>query len=190
MGGQTSIPASHHLEKCARRRTAGERVAALRLKLHILAIGHKPPAWVVAGFEDYARRMPREARILLTEIKPASRSRQALSGASVARLLESEKLRLLAALPSGCVRIALDERGKPLSTADLARQMAGWMQAGRDVAFMIGSTDGLDQDLKAGADLLFALSAMTLPHALVRVLLAEQLYRAMSMIQNHPYHRE
>jgi 23S rRNA (pseudouridine1915-N3)-methyltransferase len=160
------------------------------LKLHILAIGHKPPDWVVAGFEDYARRMPREARIQLTEIKPVPRSRQAPSAAAVARILEAEKSRLVAALPPGCVRIALDERGKALSTADLARRLTAWMQGGRDVAFLIGSADGLDQELKADADLLLSLSAMTLPHAMVRVLLAEQLYRAVSMIQNHPYHRE
>jgi len=160
------------------------------LKLHILAIGHKPPAWVVAGCEDYSRRMPREARIEVTEIKPAPRSRQDQSAASIARLLAVEKSRFLAVLPPGCVRIALDERGKQLTTADLARKLTAWMQAGRDVAFMIGSADGLDQELKVSADFQLALSAMTLPHAMVRVLLAEQLYRAMSMIQNHPYHRE
>ena len=161
-----------------------------RLKLHILAIGHKPSAWVLAGCEDYVRRMPREARIEVTEIKPAPRSGQARSAASVSRTLAVEKSRFLAALPPGCVRIALDERGKPLSTVELARRLAAWMQGGQNVAFMIGSADGLDQELKANADLLLSLSAMTLPHAMVRVLLAEQLYRAMSMIQNHPYHRE
>lgn len=160
------------------------------MKLHILSIGHKPPAWVAAGFEDYVRRMPREARIEITEVKPAARSRQAQSAASISQILATEKSRLIAAIPPGCVRIALDERGKQLTTADLARKLAGWMQGGRDVAFMIGSADGLDQELKERADLLLALSAMTLPHAMVRVLLAEQLYRAMSMIQNHPYHRE
>ena len=160
------------------------------MKLHILAIGHKPPAWVAAGFEDYVRRMPREARIELTQIKPAPRGGQRPSAASIARVLEAEKSRLLAVLAPGCVRIALDERGKPLSTADLARRLTAWMQDGRDVAFMIGGADGLDEELKDSADLLLALSAMTLPHAMVRVLLAEQLYRAMSMIQNHPYHRE
>ena len=160
------------------------------MKLHILAIGHKPPAWVVAGFEDYVRRMPREARIEVTEIKPAPRSRQVPSAASISRILAVEKSRFLAALAPGCVRIALDERGKQLTTAELARKLALWMQAGQDVAFMIGSADGLDQELKDSADLLLGLSAMTLPHAMVRVLLAEQLYRAMSMIRNHPYHRE
>jgi 23S rRNA (pseudouridine1915-N3)-methyltransferase len=160
------------------------------LKLHILAIGHKPPAWVVAGFEDYVRRMPREARIELTEIKPAPRSRQEQSAASISRILAVEKSRFLAALPPGCVRIALDERGRQFTTVDLARKLAAWMQGGRDVAFMIGSADGLEQGLKAEADLLLGLSAMTLAHAMVRVLLAEQLYRATSMLQNHPYHRE
>ena len=134
--------------------------------------------------------MPREARIELTEIKPAPRSRQAQSAASISQILGMEKTRFLATLPPGCVRIALDECGKQLTTADLARKLTAWMQGGRDVAFMIGSADGLDQELKANADLQLSLSAMTFPHAMVRVLLAEQLYRATAMIQNHPYHRE
>jgi len=155
-----------------------------------VVVGHKAPDWVAAGFEDYARRMPREARIELTEIKPAPRSRQAQSGAATAQILASEKSRILAAVPTDSVKIALDERGKSLSTAELARKLAEWMQSGRDVSFMVGSADGLDQGLKKDADLLLSLSAMTLPHAMVRVMLAEQLYRAMSLNQNHPYHRE
>jgi 23S rRNA (pseudouridine1915-N3)-methyltransferase len=160
------------------------------LKLYILAVGRKPPAWVAAGFDEYARRMPREARIELVQIKPAPRASQAVSGPEMSRLLAAERERILAAAPPGCVRIALDERGRSLSTAELARRLADWMQSGRDVAFMIGGADGLDAGLKDEADLLLSLSAMTLPHALVRVLLAEQLYRAMSLIQKHPYHRE
>lgn len=160
------------------------------MKLHVITVGHKPPDWVAAGFEEYARRMPRSARIDLAEIKPAPRSRQPPSEASVARVLAEEKSRILAAIPSGCVKIALDERGKQLSTAELARRLDGWMQGGRDVAFVIGSADGLDRELKTGADLLLSLSALTLPHALVRVVLAEQLYRAVSLIRNHPYHRD
>jgi len=160
------------------------------VKLHVVAVGHKPPAWVAAGFEEYARRMPRSARIDLIEVKPAPRGHQTPSEALVSRVLAEEKSRIFAAIPSGCVKIALDERGKQLSTAELARRLDGWMEGGRDVAFVIGSADGLDRDLKAGADLLLSLSAMTLPHALVRVLLAEQLYRAVSLIQNHPYHRD
>jgi 23S rRNA (pseudouridine1915-N3)-methyltransferase len=145
---------------------------------------------VAAGFEDYTRRMPREARIELTTIKPAPRSRQDQSPSSIGRILAAEKSRFLAVLPPGCVRIALDERGKQLTTVELARKLTAWMQAGRDAAFMIGSADGLDRELIDSADFVLCLSAMTLPHALVRVLLAEQLYRAMSMIKNHPYHRE
>lgn len=160
------------------------------MKLRIVVVGHKPPDWVAAGFEDYSRRMPREARIELAEIKPAARSRQAQSAASIAQILASEKARILAAVPADSVKIALDERGKSLSTADLARKLAGWMQLGRDVSFMVGSADGLDPNLKKDADLLLSLSAMTLPHAMVRVMLAEQLYRAVSLLQNHPYHRE
>lgn len=160
------------------------------MKLRIVVVGHKPPDWVAAGFEDYARRMPRETRIELTEVKPAARSRQAQSGASIAQILAAEKTRILAAVPADSVKIALDERGESLSTADLARKLAGWMQQGRDVSFMVGSADGLDQGLKKDADLLLSLSAMTLPHAMVRVMLAEQLYRAMSLLQNHPYHRQ
>jgi 23S rRNA (pseudouridine1915-N3)-methyltransferase len=160
------------------------------LKLRIVAVGHKPPEWVAAGFEDYARRMPREARIELVELKPGPRSRQDASPAAVDRILAAEGERILAAIPPGSVKVALDERGKAQTTAELARRLADWMQQGRDVAFLIGSADGLDRGLKAGADLLLALSAMTLPHALVRVLLAEQLYRAVSLNQNHPYHRE
>jgi 23S rRNA (pseudouridine1915-N3)-methyltransferase len=160
------------------------------VKLHVITVGHKPPDWVAAGFEEYARRMPRSARIDLTEIKAAPRSRQSPSEASVARVLAEEKSRILAAIPSGCVKIALDERGKQLTTADMARRLDGWMQGGRDIAFVIGSADGLDRELKAGADFLLSLSAFTLPHALVRVVLAEQLYRTVSLIQNHPYHRD
>jgi len=156
------------------------------LKLRIIAVGHKPPAWVAAGFEEYAKRMPREARIELTELKPAARAGRA----AVTPILAAEKARILAAIPTGSVKIALDERGKALSTAELARRMGGWMQEGRDVAFLIGSADGLDESLKKEADLLLSLSAMTLPHAMVRVMLAEQLYRAISLIRNHPYHRE
>jgi 23S rRNA (pseudouridine1915-N3)-methyltransferase len=160
------------------------------LKLRIVAVGHKPPEWIATGFEDYARRMPREARIELVELKPGPRSRQDASPAAVDRILAAEGERILAAIPPGSVKVALDERGKAQTTAELARRLADWMQQGRDVAFLIGSADGLDRGLKAGADLLLALSAMTLPHALVRVLLAEQLYRAVSLNQNHPYHRE
>ena len=104
--------------------------------------------------------------------------------------MEAEAQRILAALPQNCLRIALDERGVQSTTKQLAAQMQDWMRAGRDVAFIIGGADGLHESVKQAAQQLLALSALTLPHAAVRVLLAEQLYRAHSLMHNHPYHRE
>lgn len=155
------------------------------MKLWIVAVGDKMPAWVGAGFSEYAKRMPPEARVQLIEIKPEKRG----AGKSVQQVLEAEKGRILAALPRNGRRVALDEKGKTLSTVQLAQSLARWMQAGRDVGFVIGGADGLDNEIKASADMWLSLSAMTLPHALARVVLAEQLYRAVSLLHNHPYHR-
>ncbi len=156
------------------------------MRLLILAVGNKMPGWIAAGFSEYAKRMPREMRIELLEIKPEPRS----TGKSTAQIMEAEAGRILAALPVGCLRIALDERGTHPTTRQLAQQMGEWMRGGRDVAFIIGGADGLHDSVKNGAQQLLALSAMTLPHGLARVLLAEQLYRAHSLLHNHPYHRE
>jgi 23S rRNA (pseudouridine1915-N3)-methyltransferase len=159
------------------------------MRLLVLAVGHKMPAWVSTGFEDYARRMPREMPIQLTEIKPEPRSAGAPAGGQVGRLLRAEGGRLRAAIPAGATCVALDEHGEGLTTEGLAKRIEGWRQQGGDVAFLIGGADGLDPDLKRSARLMLSLSAMTLPHQLVRVILAEQLYRAASLLQNHPYHR-
>lgn len=156
------------------------------MKLWLVTVGHKMPDWISAGFSEYAKRMPREARIELLEIKPEPRT----MGKSVAQMMEAEAQRILAALPQDALRIALDERGTQPTTRQLAQQMQGWMRDGRDVAFIIGGADGLHESVKKGAQQLLALSAMTLPHGMVRVLLAEQLYRAHSLLHNHPYHRE
>lgn len=156
------------------------------MKLIIVSVGHKMPDWIMAGFAEYAKRMPREAQIVLHEIKPEPRS----SGKSTAQIMEAEAQRILAALPPGCRKIALDERGAHPTTKQLAAQMQEWLRAGQDVAFIIGGADGLHESVKQAAQQLLALSALTLPHALVRVLLAEQLYRAHSLLHNHPYHRE
>ncbi len=144
------------------------------------------PDWITTGFNEYAKRMPREVKIELLEIKPEPRS----TGKSTAQIMEAEAQRLLSALPHNCMRIALDERGVQLSTQQLSLQMQDWMRGGRDVAFMVGGADGLHDRVKQAAQQLLALSALTLPHAFVRVLLAEQLYRAHSLLHNHPYHRE
>jgi 23S rRNA (pseudouridine1915-N3)-methyltransferase len=158
------------------------------VKLYIVTVGHKAPAWITAGFEEYARRMPRELPLRLLEIKPYPRSGD--SQAAGARARAEEKARILAAAPTDSVKIALDERGKALTTANLAQKLAAWMGQGRDLCFIIGGADGLHEELRTSADLELSLSALTLPHALVRVVLAEQLYRAVSLIRNHPYHRE
>jgi 23S rRNA (pseudouridine1915-N3)-methyltransferase len=156
------------------------------MKLIIVSVGHKMPDWITAGFNEYIKRMPREARITLLEIKPEPRT----TGKTTMQIMEAEAQRILAALPQNCLRIALDERGIQPSTRQLAAQMQDWMRAGRDVAFIIGGADGLHESVKQAAQQLLALSALTLPHAVVRVLLAEQLYRAHSLMHNHPYHRE
>lgn len=156
------------------------------MKFLILSVGHKIPEWVTAGFMEYAKRMPREAKIELLELKPEPRT----SGKTPQQIMEAEAQRINAALPQGCMRIALDEHGASWTTRQLADKMGHWMGEGRDVAFIIGGADGLHESVKKSAQQLLALSAMTLPHAMVRVLLAEQLYRAHSLLHNHPYHRE
>ena len=156
------------------------------MKLHIVTVGHKMPDWITTGFNEYAKRMPREAKIELVEIKPEPRT----TGKTTLQIMEAEAQRILAALPPTCRRIALDERGATPTTKQLAAQMKEWMSEGRDVAFIIGGADGLHDSVKQAAGQMMALSALTMPHAFVRVLLAEQLYRAHSMLHNHPYHRE
>jgi 23S rRNA (pseudouridine1915-N3)-methyltransferase len=144
------------------------------------------PGWVTAGFEEYARRMPREMPLQLKELKPAQRS----AAGDTARWLQAEAERINAAAPAGLLRVALDERGRSFPTRILAEHLERWRGDGRDVAFIIGGADGLAPELKTGAGLLWSLSPLTLPHGLVRVVLAEQLYRAASMLAGHPYHRE
>ncbi|HKB61145.1 MAG TPA: 23S rRNA (pseudouridine(1915)-N(3))-methyltransferase RlmH [Gallionellaceae bacterium] len=156
------------------------------MKFLLISVGHKAPDWVSSGFHEYAKRMPREAKIELIEIKPESRT----SGKTPQQIMAAEAQRIAAALPPGCLRIALDERGAPWTTRQLAEHMGQWLQEGRDVAFIVGGADGLHPSVKQDAQQMLALSGMTLPHAMVRVLLAEQLYRAHSLLHNHPYHRE
>lgn len=156
------------------------------MKLLIVTVGHKMPDWITTGYNEYAKRMPREAKIELLEIRPEPRT----TGKNTQQIMEAEAQRILAALPPDCRRIALDERGAQPTTKQLAAQMQDWMSEGRDVAFIVGGADGLHESVKHNARQLMALSAFTLPHAFVRVLLAEQLYRAYSLMHNHPYHRE
>lgn len=155
------------------------------MQLIIAAVGHKMPAWIEDGFGEYAKRMPPECRIHLKEIKPVERS-----GSKTAEtVMALERARIEAVIPKGSRVIALDERGKDLTTVQLSQFLTQWQQDGRDVTFVIGGADGLDAGFKASADMLIRISSLTLPHGMVRVLLAEQLYRAWSITQNHPYHR-
>ena len=156
-----------------------------RMKFLICAVGHRMPNWVAAGFDEYARRMPREAHVELLEIRPEKRG----EGKSVEQLLNAEAIRIKTALPPRCHMVAMDERGKQWTTAKLADSITVWMRSGTDTAFVIGGADGLDADIKNSADEILALSTLTLPHGLARVLLAEQLYRAVTLIKGHPYHR-
>ena len=155
------------------------------MKLVILAVGHKVPDWITNGFDEYAKRMRPELRIELKEIKPEQRS----AGRNAESVMAAEKQRIEAALPKNARGVALDERGRDWTTMQLANALPGWQQDGRDVAFVIGGADGLDPAVKARAELMLRVSSLTLPHGMVRVLLAEQLYRAWSITQNHPYHR-
>ena len=156
------------------------------MRISILSVGHKMPAWIQDGFQEYTRRMPPEIRVELTELKPEERG----AGRSVekARALEGE--RLLEAVPGAATLLALDERGKAITTQGLSVMLAEWMRDGTHPVFAIGGADGLSDAVKSRADKLVSLSALTLPHGLARVVLAEQLYRAWSILARHPYHRE
>jgi len=155
------------------------------MKLRVVALGHRMPAWVDAGWNDYARRMPPAFPLTLVELKPEPRDR----GRPVAQILAAEAARVAAAC-AGTQVVALDEHGRAWTTRRLAETLSRWRDEARDVAFVIGSADGLADEVKRGAAAVLAISALTLPHGLVRIVLAEQLYRAVSLLAGHPYHRE
>ncbi len=155
------------------------------MKIFILALGHKMPAWVTAGVDEYTKRMPPEGRIEIIELKPEDRRAK-----TTERVLALEAERILAAIPKGATPIVCDERGKALTTPILSTWLGDWMREGVSPCFVIGSADGLAKEIKSIALHTIALSGCVLPHGMVRVVLAEQLYRAWSLLHNHPYHRE
>ena len=155
------------------------------MKLRILSVGHKMPGWIEEGCKEYLKRMPRELFVEIVEIRPDKRA----SGRNSDQVQEAEGRRILEAAGRD-ILIALDEHGQEVTTLQLADRMQKWLGDGRDVSLVIGGADGLHPGVKARADWLWSLSKLTLPHAMVRVLLAEQLYRAWSVLSNHPYHRE
>jgi 23S rRNA (pseudouridine1915-N3)-methyltransferase len=155
------------------------------MKLSVLAVGHRQPGWVSEACAEYLKRMPRELPAGVIEIKPEPRGSKTRE-----QLLAAEKARIREVLPAGCRIVVLDEKGDDLTTLKLAKRLETWMLDGRDVALLIGSADGLDEEFKQQADDRLRLSSLTLPHGMARLLLCEQLYRAISVLKNHPYHRE
>jgi 23S rRNA (pseudouridine1915-N3)-methyltransferase len=156
------------------------------MKLLVVAVGQRQPAWADAAWADFAKRFPPEMRLELKALKAEPRS----GGKTATQCMAAEAQRIAAALPKGARRVVLDEHGTRTTSAALAERLREWRDGGRDVALIVGGPDGLDPALKAGADETLRLSDLTLPHAFVRVLLAEALYRAWSLGEGHPYHRE
>jgi len=156
------------------------------MRLVLAAVGQRPPAWADTAYDEFAKRFPPELRLELKAVKAEPRT----AGKTATQMMAAEALRLEAACPKGARRVVLDERGSRLSTVQLAERLRFWLGDGRDVVLLVGGPDGLDPALKASGDETLRLSDLTLPHAFVRVLLAEALYRAWSLTTGHPYHRE
>lgn len=143
------------------------------------------PVWVEQGYKEYAQRLPVEVKLELKEIAPGKRGKNA----DIKRIIQDEGQRIKSAIPKNNRIIVLDVKGKPWSTEQLAERMGYWMQSGQDVSLLIGGPEGLSDEVRSLADERWSLSALTFPHPLVRVILAEQLYRGWSLLRNHPYHR-
>ena len=156
------------------------------MNITVLAVGTKMPRWVDEAVAEYAKRFGRDIRYTLKEIKPEKRG----AGTNAAQGMAAEEKRLLEALPAQAFLVVLDERGQAPTSMELSAMLAQWQQQGGEVCFVIGGADGLTDALKQKARLLLRLSSLTLPHGMVRVLLTEQLYRAVSILNKHPYHRE
>lgn len=155
------------------------------MKLFVIAVGQRVPDWAQTAWDDYAKRFPPELKVELKTVKTEPRGSKTRE-----TIYAAERERIEAAIPRGCRIVALDERGTALTTAALATKLKAWQVASDDVALVIGGPDGLDPGFKQAAHERIRLSDLTLPHAMVRVLLVEQLYRAWSINANHPYHRE
>lgn len=155
------------------------------MTLKLICVGQKMPAWVTHGFEEYAQRLTGQCRLQLIEIAPAKRSK---SG-HAQKYMEEEAVRIEAALGQQPWRVVLDERGQLVNSQALSQRLETWLPLGRDVAFIVGGADGLADSIKQRAHWCWSLTPLTLPHPLVRVMLTEQLYRAWSLLNNHPYHR-
>ncbi len=153
--------------------------------INLISVGTKMPAWVQQGYNEYAKRMPRECELVLREIAPGKRGKNA----DIARIVQDEGQRMLAAIRPGMHIVTLDVKGKGWSTADLSKAMKRWLESGQHVALLVGGPEGLADSVRKSCHESWSLSAMTLPHPLVRIVVAEQIYRAWSILKNHPYHR-
>ncbi|MCV6623547.1 MAG: 23S rRNA (pseudouridine(1915)-N(3))-methyltransferase RlmH [Cellvibrionaceae bacterium] len=155
------------------------------MRTRIIAVGTKMPAWVETGYKDYAKRLPRDFSVEVLELPLGPRGKNA----SIEKAIAKESEAMLAAIPDGDKVIALDVKGKPWSTEQLADKLADWRMDGNNYSLLIGGPDGLSQQCLQRADVRWSLSALTLPHPLVRIVLIEQLYRAWTILNNHPYHK-
>lgn len=156
------------------------------MQIDLIAVGKKMPTWIETAVKEYTKRLPKNIQFKLIEITPAIRSKNN----SAENYKQKEQENIEAALPSNSIIIALDERGQSISSQNLANQLQTWNDENQHISLIIGGADGLSEELKKKAKQTWSLSAMTLPHGLVRVMVVEQLYRAWSITQNHPYHRE
>ncbi|VAW56629.1 23S rRNA (pseudouridine(1915)-N(3))-methyltransferase [hydrothermal vent metagenome] len=155
------------------------------MRILLLAVGQKMPSWVEQGYKEYAQRMPAEAKLELKEISPGKRGKNA----DIKRIVDEEGKRLKAAIPKSAYIVVLDVQGRSHSTKQLSQRLDNWMHSGQDICLLVGGPEGLSDECRALAHEKWSLSDLTFPHPLVRVILAEQLYRAWSVLRNHPYHR-
>lgn len=155
------------------------------MRISLIAVGTKMPSWVEQGYAEYARRLPADCTLQLVEIPAGKRGK----GADIARITQQEGEKMLAAVPKGARIVTLEVSGRAWTTEALSLELDGWLHDGRDVALLVGGPEGLAADCIAQAEQRWSLSNLTLPHPLVRIVVAEQLYRAWSILQNHPYHR-
>ena len=156
------------------------------MKLTLISLAHRPDSWTQQGFDHYSKRFPPDWKLELIELKPETRT----PGKSTEQILLTEANRIEQAIPKGAVRVAMDERGKDLTTHAMAKQLLNWHDNSSQLCLIIGSTDGLHDRIKQSCQQQWRLSSLTLPHALAKLLLIEALYRAWSVIAGHPYHRE
>ena len=154
------------------------------MHITVVAVGLRQPAWADEAVRDYLGRFPKDYTVVVKEVKAEPRA-----GQPAAKLMQLEAERLRKAIPAGDIVVAMDEHGRDFTTMDFAKKVDGWKNEGCGVTFLIGGADGLDPELKKGCRMMLRLSSMTLPHAFARVMLVEQIYRAWSILNNHPYHR-